>query len=242
MNSVLLNTFAPASNLVYLPVMQAPDANTLPFAYYDDFSDTTSGWYSADQSQVRWSYRANEYEILLRSSDYWAGVTRGLVLPKDVAVEADMYLRAGSGGRYGMVFGFTNSYNFSVFLVDPTTRSYSVWQYASAFKEVIPWTVSPDIRAGSATNRLRIERVEPGLAVYRLLINGQQQTAFRSTNLSRGVGLFAESPPTGSAPAVLRYDNFRVEQIVSAASASASAIDSEAEELPAISGALCPEC
>lgn len=212
-NSVLLTTIAPGTNIVHLPLVQSLRASSASYSYFDNFTNRATGWFEDERSTISWRYRANEYEMVMRNAETWAGVVGPPNPLSSFSVAADMRLRAGEEGVYGLIFGFLSWNDFFVLAVNPVRQEYSVWHKTSGFDVVIPWTPLATINGGSATNRLAVEWVDGPIVVVRLLINGSQQNAFRITRRTKNVGFFAETKATGALPATFRFDNIQVTQL-----------------------------
>lgn len=109
---------------VYLPfVAQNYDSYRL---YFDDFSDPDSGWSIVDRTDIKWSYQAGEYEILLRNANWWGGASAPIAAIADYSVEADMHSQVGSTNAYVLSsaweIGTTSMSSLSI-RMGSTTRS-----------------------------------------------------------------------------------------------------------------------
>lgn len=211
-NSVLVTTIAPGASIVRLPLVRIPSASNAPYMYFDDFTNRATGWHEEERNNTSWRYSANQYELVVRNAESWAGVV-GPPRPRaSFSIAADMRLRGGEAGVYGLIFGFKNWDDFLVLAVDPVAQAYSIWHKTDNFSAIIPWTSLSSINSGSATNRLAVEWIDGPIIVVRILINGIQYEAFRIARRANYVGFFAETT-TGTLPGTFRYDNIQLTQL-----------------------------
>lgn len=197
---------------VYLPFVAQ---NYDPFRlYFDDFSDPGSGWYVYDSGDIKWSYQAGEYEILLRNADWWGGASAPITAPADYSVEADMHSQLGNTNSFGLIFGLGDWDHFYVFLVYPDGQYYSLWRHDPDWTVIVDWTTSPYVNPPGAANHLKVERTGSRIA---LNANGHQLTTVSDgtyTGYLR-VGLYEQTE--ANAPGAVRFDNFEVRQPATAA-------------------------
>jgi hypothetical protein len=206
-NSVL--TFTPVST-TYLPLVAGNRSSTA--YYFDDFSNPNSGWYVGGDTNAQWSYQAGEYEILVNTQDWWAGVTAPVYVPIDYSVEADIRRTTGSLSTYGLIFGRKNWDQFYLFLVEPDSSVYSLWRKdgASTFTPLVNWTYSTRINGGSATNHLKVGRTGDYIS---LQVNDWFLTTVNDgtyTGMELSGGMYVES--TSVVPLTTRFDNFEIRQ------------------------------
>ena len=180
-------------------------AKRLPY-FCDDFSDPSSGWYVADTDNVKYSYVAGEYEILLRKTYWMAAVAAPTRAFANGSVEADMQLRRSTTGAYGLIFGLQDWEHFFLFIVDPGVRYYSLWRASpDGWVNLVDWTYSPHILAANGENHLKIERNGSELALY---VNGHllTTTSLGSSIAAQATGLYAQT--WEERPTSVRFDNF----------------------------------
>lgn len=197
---------------VYLPfVAQNYDPLRL---YFDDFSDPDSGWYIYDRGDIKWSYQAGEYEILLRNANWWGGASAPIGAIADCSVEADMHSQLGSTNSYGLIFGLGDWDHFYVFLVYPNGQYYSLWRHDPNWVTIVDWTVSPHVNPPGAANHLKVERTGSRIALH---ANGHLLTTVNDATYTgyQRVGLYAQTE--ADAPGAVRFDNFEVRQPATAA-------------------------
>lgn len=173
--------------------------------FSDDFS-VDRGWYTGDQTNVRWSYQDEEYEILIRDTSRWAADTAPLKGGlSDYAVEADIRFPDADDGYGGLIFDLVDWDRFYVFALCPDTQAYSLWMQTTTGWHTVYSSSSAYINQGDATNRLRVEREGNTIELFvngESLISGNER--FYTGNLQ--VGLYAHTSTT--APLAVRFDDF----------------------------------
>jgi hypothetical protein len=113
-----------------------------------------------------------------------------------------------TGGAYGLVFDREDWDHYYLFAVLPATSEFVLFRHDPAWVEIVPFSSSPLINSGSASNRLRVERYGEDINLY---INGQflvstSDGSYSGTNSE--VGLFAQT--LDEIPMAVRFDNFIV--------------------------------
>ena len=197
---------------VYLPFVAQ---NYDPFRlYFDDFSDPNSGWPFVDRTDIKYSYQAGEYEILLRNANWWGAAAAPIGNIADYSVEADMHSQIGSTNSYGLIFGLGDWDHFYTFLVYPDGQYYSIWRHDPDWVTLVDWTQSPHVNPPGAANHLKVERTGSRIVVY---VNGHLLATVRDGTYtgSLRVGLYAQTE--ADAPGAVRFDNFEVRQPATAA-------------------------
>jgi hypothetical protein len=179
--------------------------------YFDDFSDPTSGWFTGDNNDTRWSYQDGEYEMLIRNANWWAGATAPIGGLTSYSIEADMRGYSSSTNVHGLIFGLVDWDHFYIFAIYPNDQNYAVLRCSPLdYVYIVDWTYSPYINSSNASNRLKVERNGGQIVVYandHLLTTVNDGTYTGSLN----VGLFARAGD--NVPFAVRYDNFRVRQL-----------------------------
>lgn len=178
--------------------------------FQDDFSDTGSGWDRQDTDVAVTDYADGVYRIFVRDSnmDYWANPGGSYT---DVRVEVDATKVGGSDDNdFGLIcryvdvdnfyFGLISSDGFSIIgkLKDGEQQGLS-----SSDMEA-----TDGIRAGSATNAIRLDCVGEALSLY---VNGAQIASAADSEFSEGdVGLIAGTFSEGGTD--IHFDNFSVRE------------------------------
>jgi hypothetical protein len=185
--------------------------DTTLFSYYEDFSDSSSGWPTISNSIYRADYSGGEYEIEVLTADRrpWAtGVTVG---NRNYKLEADMRLYDGSPIRYGFVFDVQDASHFYVFSVNPTGQNWALEQVSNSWTTVREGT-SSYINADNATNHLEVQKYDQML---QLSVNGHMldlcTTCGGAFSGDLSVGVYAKSG--GAVPVTARYDDFSIEEL-----------------------------
>jgi hypothetical protein len=176
----------------FLPVVVNPNKPI----FFDNFSNPSSGWAVEDQQGVRYSYRNNEYEILLRTNYAWTGASAPISDIDNYTVAADMRQHSGKYGGYGLIFERVDWEHFYLFLVFPDVQAYMLARNDSGWTTLIPVTFSPLINKGSATNNLEVKRIGNQIVLF---INGTQLASTNDATyfgFFREVGLYAQSENT----------------------------------------------
>ncbi len=198
-------TTSNANYTSYLPIVKSP--TNLIFA--DDFSDSSSGWPTGDDSLIGRNYQGEEYEMLIHQPRWWAGAKAPISMQLNhYSVEADMRRLQGSTSDYGLVFDRLDWDNFYFFAIDPGSQWYLVAKVQSGTpKIIVPQTDTTVIKPGNEVNHLKVERKGATLAVH---VNGQHLATTTNSGFGGlfGVGLYMEAD--ADAPASVRYDNFEV--------------------------------
>jgi hypothetical protein len=159
---------------------------------------------------------AGEYRVLLKQAFAIGGAYPGLSF-SDYNVSVDVRNPTNRVGTYGLLFGQVTGWSgFYTFEID-NDQHYEIWRYDNGWTLLAQGT-SPDLKPGTATNRLAIQRNGSGIHAYAngVLIQTLTDNTFQG---SLHVGVWV----TGSSDANLdiRYDNYLVEPIGCGPSSSA---------------------
>ena len=187
--------------------------------FSDDFSDTGSGWPDETYGDVTAGYDQGNYRILI-DRNYWACWVWPDFQCEDCSTEVTAWRSGGQGSSYGILFGVVDNNNYYLYRVDPGRREYAlVRRQSGSWDVLIPVTVSNHIDSGEAHNRLKVTREGSMIKLY---VNGHYLNGYTDSTFtgSRRVGLYAESE--GHHPVILRYDDFTVWSVGSAASADST--------------------
>ncbi len=191
---------------IYLPlVLRSYGADRL---YFDDFSDSGSGWPTGDYTNHALDYYNGNYRMQLKQANWsvwaWPGFTCS-----DCTIELEAWRGTGANSRYGIVFGLDSSEGQGYFfIVQPGRQEYSLYRYdGGTWTNLIPYTASSYINSYDSHNLLRVTRDGSQIRLY---VNDHSlNTYYDSTYTgSRRVGLYAGSGSTS--PVNLRYDDFTV--------------------------------
>ncbi|PWH19872.1 MAG: hypothetical protein DDG58_04055 [Ardenticatenia bacterium] len=175
-------------------------------AYQDDFSDHDSGWDDAFDRYTVKQYGNNKYYIEVMTSNLVAwGLANRDVANFRLEVEATQESGPNNNG-YGILFRFQDRENYYRF--DVSGEGYFLLSklYRGEWTTLIPWTPSPVLNVGQATNRLMVEALGTRIRVF---ANGAELGQVTDDSLSHGnFGVFAN---TFSEPnLVVSFDNLRL--------------------------------
>jgi len=190
--------------------ISTPTATATPF-YFDDFSDSSSGWYVNTGNVYQTSYTNGEYEIRILNKEQWSGITAPQIINSSkYKMEVDIYSNI-VGSSHGLISDWKDWSNFYVFLLNPKTKEFSFWKKVSnSWTPLVSPSYSSNINSGTAVNHLKIERNNSSISLY---VNNQLLTTFSdATFLSGRTGLYVQSPPD-TAPVSVRVDNFQLQSI-----------------------------
>ena len=181
--------------------------------FFDDFSNPSSGWYVGEDNYAKWEYLDGEYRILSKDSGYFYWSDSPICVLENYTVEVDARWERVSGNSYGLLIGnnidFDRMYSFEV---NTDFQDYSLYYWDGFnWETIVPWTGSPYINPGMASNKLKVTR------------NGSQITFEVNGNV---LGTWAGGKITGptytaimSGPYIddpisdARFDNFRISSI-----------------------------
>lgn len=201
----VLSATPAATSTIYLPLVMR---NMIP-CFYDDFSDPGSGWYVGAGSGWSIGYLNGEYQILLTENNTWAWGSPVRPLPNNYRIEVDARLTSNNAASYGLLFGSDEQtgtgYEFAVF---PMEQAYVIVRYdpGGAWEVLEDEDYNPVIHAGTATNRLGIDRIGSSIHAYvnGVLVATWDDDSYTGTGLT--YGLLANSYDEGAIDA--RFDNF----------------------------------
>ncbi|MGC8879872.1 MAG: FHA domain-containing protein [Anaerolineae bacterium] len=175
-------------------------------AYQDDFSDHDSGWDDAFDRYTVKQYGNNKYYIEVMTSNLVAwGLANRDVANFRLEVEATQESGPNNNG-YGLLFRFQDPENYYRF--DVSGEGYFLLSkfFRGEWTTLIPWTPSPILNVGQATNRLMVEALGTRIRVF---ANGVELGQVMDGSLSHGnFGVFAN---TFSEPnLVVSFDNIKL--------------------------------
>ncbi len=184
---------------------------TTLFAFYDDFSQTNSGWPTPSTSTYSAGYKNGEYEISIFAANERPWATNPTLGNRNYILEADMRLYSGGVVRYGFVFDVLNSTNFYVFSVNPIGQNWMLEEVSNGAWNTIDSGTSSYINSDTSTNHLEVQKYDQML---QLAVNGHILKICTSCGGAftgdLRVGLYAKA---GGDSTKARYDNFVVEEM-----------------------------
>jgi len=122
-----LNNTATESTSVYLYYLHVSlIARDYCPAFFDDFSNPSSGWSVGEDDFVRVEYLGGEYRVLSKNGDY-IYLFRAPACPRqNYTVEMDARWVGGTGDSYGLLFGITG--NFSQYYMFDMNTDYRMFR------------------------------------------------------------------------------------------------------------------
>jgi len=169
----------------------------------DDFSDRRSGWPSRsnDPTTRRVGYEGGEYFVTKMAGSGGAPFVTRPERFADFMAQVDVRLLSPTRDAYIYLdFRRQENRDHYSFVVDPNEPAFLVRRVqAGSGTNLLPWTRSPAINAGSAWNRLGVRAQGTDFVLY---INGQEvgrasDPAIREGVLGLGVGSLEDGPAEG---------------------------------------------
>jgi hypothetical protein len=181
--------------------------------YKDDFSNSSSGWYTHKTDNSVIAYADGGYRITVMASDIDAFGTVNQTLPADVSIEVDATQTSGPAtSSFGIICRYTDNDNF--YNLNVGNDGYvAIYRVVSGKSEVISdpnqnWTQSSAVKQGNVLNHLRADCIGSTLTLY---VNGTQALSVTDSSLTSGdVGLIGSTWGDGGADTL--FDNFVVKK------------------------------
>ena len=159
--------------------------------FYDDFSDSASGWQKNSGNQGETTYFKGQYRINVENVnfDLWSNPGKNF---SDSRVEVDSVKLAGpENNRFGVQCRYKDADNY-YFAVISNDGYYGIGKVVEGEQSFIPkngMQVTNTIYAGSATNHIRLDCVGTRLTLY---VNGNYVDSVEDSDLTAGdIGLVA---------------------------------------------------
>jgi len=184
--------------------------------FFDDFSNTASGWAEEDVDYFSFGYLNGEYQIVTRKGSLTYLVSSPSCPREDYVVEVDARWVGVPGSEYGVVFGVVGDfYDFYLFLADAESKTYRLlYRGPRGWENLIYPTSASAIFSGNATNHFKVER--NGTEII-LEVNGSQLAVLHDSSITglTGAGIavlqtYIEMPNSDS-----RFDNFSMRTVAS---------------------------
>ncbi|MBN1318918.1 MAG: DUF11 domain-containing protein [Anaerolineales bacterium] len=201
--------------------------------YFDDFTNSTSGWIEDDNNKRLYEYLNGEYRLLAKK----VGELNSTIHPGDgyqnYHVEADVRWVSGTtGGWYGLIFGVNSSYDqyYAIAIIVDTQEFVLMRRKTDGFFAYLtetPYNYSTAIKTGQQTNHLAVTRNGDKIT---LNINGVNQGTYNDNKImgTTWSGIMAGSVESSSVDA--RFDNFYLSDYVTS-TRSNETISHEIEDL-----------
>jgi uncharacterized repeat protein (TIGR01451 family) len=173
--------------------------------YFDNFSNPASGWPTGDTGNTLFEYKDGEYRILVRPTNWGAGVYPGYQA-EDYALTVDVRNPKAAWGSYGLAFGILQDWNgYYGFEIYPDGWFTYYYAYTNGYI-LINEGYSSAIIQGNGPNHVKVFH-QGGLT--ELYANGQllyQDHDHGSSSAYLGVLAFTANKSNLD----IRYDNFTV--------------------------------
>jgi hypothetical protein len=178
--------------------------------FFDDFSDTGSGWptYVADNYDI--GYEDDQYKMWMDTRVFWIRNAHTSCGNPHIEVDTSLYDYTNPPPppyhniRYGILFRYADTNNWYAFEVSHDGYFRVSKRVEGTFSDVIPWTYSDSIHPGLADNHLAVDALGTRISVG---ANGQTLATTSDTSHSFGfAGLMAGTSVDQSV--WVYFDNF----------------------------------
>ncbi len=221
-------TGTPASRDTYLALIQLAENSPTPTAtptitpsptplpecnaYFDDFSNSGSGWPVGEDSVVRYGYSNGEYSLATRQGGYIIPFQSPSDAYSTYSVEADLRWNGTLGNSYGLVFGIAEvGGDVEFYLVDMNTefRQYRVVYFPPTGNGqlIVPITSSDAIAGGNAVNHVK---VTVNGNTQSIEVNDQPLVSFNTSQPGARFNGIVVSASSAVPQVDARFDNFCV--------------------------------
>jgi hypothetical protein len=179
-----------------------------PPIYFDNFSDSTSGWPIVNTGDAIYEYNNGEYRISIQPNGYTIALARPGIQATNYRVSVDLRNELNAQSNYGIAFGINEDWSgFYALMISPDTQ-FSLVRFQD-FRPMwsLAWGYSSALRPGTETNHIMVEREGESIRAY---ANGTLLADVSDSNLmgSLYMGLLNT---TSSPNSDIRYDNFQVD-------------------------------
>ncbi len=181
--------------------------------FFDDFSNSFSGWPTGESDFVLAQYLNGEYRV--QSKQPYLFLFRSPGCERDnYVVEADMRWDGAASSDIGLLFGVMPNFSQYYFAtIDTNYQVYAIFRRNSngTFSFVAPWSQTGSIHPGTQLNHLKVTRNGSQIT---LEINGIAVGAWYDGTITGPTRTGVAMAPYEDAPvADARFDNFRVTTI-----------------------------
>jgi hypothetical protein len=221
----MTRTNVPTNFILPTPTnLPTPTIDNFKIPYYEDFSDTNSGWYQGTTSYgSTYEYENGGYRIYNNSSNYTAEtILQQLKTPRDVRIEVDTVNKGGNDDNgFGIICRYTSEGNFYYLRIGNNGGS-DIMKYVNGNVTFLPegenWLErnlnqeqkssnvgekgKTIINPGTEINHIRADCIGNIITLY---VNGQNILSDTDYSFSNGsVGLAVDSKSD------IIFDNFSV--------------------------------
>jgi uncharacterized repeat protein (TIGR01451 family) len=196
--------------LTYLYMPIGLKDNCAP-AYFDDFSNASSGWFVGEDEDVLADYTGGEYRVLSKQPYLFLFRSPKCALTR-YSVEVDMRWAGETGSDLSLIFGLTRDFSqYYLVVINTDYRAFALYRHNPDGTFTVlqaPVYPSPFIQPGNATNHVKITR---NGALTDLEVNGQLQAGWIDGAITGPTYAGLAMAPYEDAPvAEARFDNFRI--------------------------------
>jgi hypothetical protein len=127
----------------------------------DDFTDPDSGWPAQRDAFLDVGYDAGEYHMQVNQAGRGWYATSFSTLVTDFKAEIDVVVPGSlaAGDEVGLAFAIRDPGTLHYLAFNVRTGEYSVFKVADEYFQLVPWTRSPAINTGTASNRVGVSRL-----------------------------------------------------------------------------------
>jgi len=117
--------------------------------FSDDFSDPSSGWYAATDSNGMTAYQNGEFVIEVTRTDYFIWSDINYIFDNIVMVVDARVINSVGDGDFGFICGILDNENFTVLEI-AEDGYFAFWKYKNGeYVSLVEWTYSDEIANGS---------------------------------------------------------------------------------------------
>ena len=196
---------------LYACTSQAASPDVKNALFFDNFSQSSSGWTRLNNESGTIAYANNQYDISVKKPSTLLLATPGKSFPGDVSIEVDSRKVEGSDDNYfGILCHYQNPDNYYMLLI--TSDGYSGIAMHKDGQDVL---ISPGlkflkmdgIKKGNTTNHIRADCIGEKLALY---ANGKQVSLAFDKSLTGGQAGLAVRSGRLEGVVDIQFDNFIV--------------------------------
>lgn len=182
--------------------------------FFDDFSNSLSGWPIGEDDYVRFGYLGEEYQIRTKTAGFFYLFSSPSCDRENYVAEVDARWVGIPGSGYGILFGIAGDFDqYYLFDINTDFQMYRLlYRNPSGWEVLISPTTSTAINSGNATNHLKV--IRNGTEIT-LGVNGTTLRVVNDNRISGLSGAGIVSQPYDTEPnSDVRFDNFSMTTLV----------------------------